>query len=61
MPSQKSAITNATMMLCIVMAVVTMSHAEGSDTWAPTGSMSTARVAATATLLPDGRAGHRGF
>ena len=41
MPSQKSAVTHVTMMLCLVMAVVTTSHVEASDTWSPTGSMST--------------------
>jgi len=53
MPSQKSAVTNVTMMLCLVMAVVTISHVEASDTWAPTGSMSANRYYYTATLLPD--------
>ena len=55
MPSQKSVGTAITIMLCLVMAVVTMSHVEASDTWAPTGSMSVSRFYHTATLLPDGR------
>ena len=44
MPSQKSAVTHVTMMLCLVMAVVTTSHIEASGTWSPTGSVSTART-----------------
>ena len=55
MPSQKSVGTAITIMLCLVMAVVTMSHVEASGTWSPTGSMSTSRYYHTATLLPDGR------
>ena len=30
MPSQKSAVTNVTIMLCLVMAAVTTSHIEAS-------------------------------
>ena len=55
MPSQKSVGTAITIMLCLVMAVVTMSHIEASGTWSPTGSMSASRFYHTATLLPDGR------
>ena len=55
MPSLKSVGTAITIMLCLVMAVVTMSHLEASGTWSPTGSMSTSRFYYTATLLPDGR------
>ena len=55
MPSLKSVGTAITIMLCLAMALVTMSHLEASGTWAPTGSMSTARGFHTATLLPDGR------
>ena len=54
MPS-KSVGTAVTMVLCLVMAVVTMSHVEAADTWSLTGAMSTARSFHTATLLPDGR------
>ena len=53
MPSQKSVGTAITIMLCLVMAVVTMSHVEASDTWSPTGSMSTPRV------LPHGHVAAR--
>jgi hypothetical protein len=55
MPSQKSVGTAITIVLCLVMAIVTMSHVEGSDSWSPTGSMSVSRHHHTATLLPDGR------
>ena len=62
MPSQKSVVTHVTMMLCLVMAIVTMSHVEASGTWSPTGSMSTARARPhrhVAARWPS--AGHRGF
>src|SRR5688572_23315267 len=55
MRSKKAAVTYATMMLCLVIAVVTMTQLEASGTWSPTGSMSVSRHHHTATLLPDGR------
>ena len=55
MPSLKSVGPAITILLCLVMAVVTMSHLEASGTWSPTGSMSTSRYYHAATLLPDGR------
>jgi hypothetical protein len=55
LPSLKSVGTAITILLCLVMAVVTMSHLEASGTWSPTDSMSTSRYYHAATLLPDGR------
>ena len=51
----KSVGTAITIMLCLVIAVVSVSRTEASGTWSPTGSMSTTRYYHTATLLPDGR------
>ncbi len=55
MPSKKAAVTHVTMMLCLVMAVVTITQLQALSTWSPTGSMSTALGHSGATLLADGR------
>ena len=55
MPSQKSVGTAITIMLCLVIAVVTITQLQALRIWSPTGSMSMARGSSGATLLPDGR------